>query len=210
VIEVYAITDRDDMELPGEGGLERVAHGAIAGVYAQVAQRPQRASAEALWQHERVVERLMDGRAVLPLRYGTVLASERELEQVLADRAAEFTGLLDAVRGRVELALRVLDEPEAAPAREASSGRAYMDALARRRQRGDETAALLAPLEEIADATRKRESAAGDLTRWAFLVERRRLDEFNARLAELRSSHPELRMTCTGPWPPYTFVTGER
>src|SRR5215211_9148183 len=147
MIEVYAITDRDDARLPPGYGLERVTHEEIAGVYSPLRDRRERVSAEALWQHERVVESLMEERAVLPLRYGTVLPGERELDKLLADRSEEFSALLDAVRGRVELALRVLDdEAEPAPAREFSSGRAYMDALARRRRRGDEAAALLAPL----------------------------------------------------------------
>ncbi|MEJ7714392.1 MAG: GvpL/GvpF family gas vesicle protein [Thermoleophilaceae bacterium] len=85
-----------------------------------------------------------------------------------------------------------------------------MQALARRQRRSEEAAALLEPLERVADAAVKRESAADDLTRWAFLIERGRVEDFNARLDDLRSSHPELRMTCTGPWPPYSFVSEER
>lgn len=211
MIAVYAIADRDDLELPAEERLERVTNGAIAGIFSRDGERPDQASAEALWRHERLVEALMEDRAVLPLRYGTVLADEWALEKTLTDRCEEFSRLLGVVRGRVELALRVLDdgaEPEAEGA--PRSGRAYMQALARRQRRSEEAATLLEPLESLADAARRRESASDDLTRWAFLIERGRVDDFNARLDDLRGSHPELRMTCTGPWPPYSFVSEER
>ena len=210
MIEVFAITDRPEVEIPA--GLEQTVHEGLAAVYAHADERPERASADALWRHERQVEELMRERAVLPLRYGTVLPGEPELLRALEERAAEFAELLDLVRGRVELALRVLDDgsPAKEPAGKRRSGRAYMEALAERRRRVEEASALLEPLEDHAVAVRRRESSATDLTRWAFLVERGGVDEFNAHLDQLREGHPELRLTCTGPWPPYSFVSGAR
>ena len=207
MIEVFAITDRDDLPLPDTEGLERVCHEGMAGVFIRRQARPE-ASAEALWDHEQIVEQLMEDRAVLPLRYGTLLRDEGELRGVMEERSAEFAQLLDLVRGRVELAVRVLaesadDEVDEKP----RSGRAYMETLARRRKSSEEAVAALEPLESVAEAAVKRESA-GDLTRLSFLVERGRVEDFNVRLDELRGEHPELSMTCTGPWPPYSFVSG--
>jgi hypothetical protein len=206
VIEVYAITDQADRALPVGFELERVRHEGMCGVYGRVADLP-RASADALWRHERLIETLMEDRTVLPLRFGTSLADEWELKRVMTERADEFAGLLDQVRGRVELALRVLevgagDESDGRP----SSGRAYMETLARRRKSAEQAVAALEPLEDIAAAARKRDHS-GDLTRLSFLVERDRVDAFKERLEQLRGQHPELSMTCTGPWPPYSFVS---
>jgi hypothetical protein len=207
MIEVLAITDRDELPLPADSGLEKVSHEGMAGVYAQSDGRPE-ASAEALWRHEQLVEQLMEDRAVLPLRYGTVLREQGELRNVMADRSAEFAELLDLVRGRVELAVRVLrNGPEEDHGEQPASGKAYMETLARRRARAEEAVAALEPLEGVADAAVKREKA-GDLTRLSFLVERERIETFNTRLDELRGEHPELSVTCTGPWPPYSFVSG--
>jgi hypothetical protein len=207
VIEPLAITDRPERPLPV--GLEQVRHGGLAGVFVRPGERPPRASPDALWRHERFVEELMRDRAVLPLRYGTGLAGEQVLKAAMTERANEFEELLDLVRGRVELAVRVLDDgPRDRPAPESRSGRDYMESLARRRSRAERARATLEPLEGVALAARRRESSGDDLIRWAFLVERDAVERFRARLDELRASHPELRMTCTGPWPPYSFVSG--
>jgi hypothetical protein len=145
---------------------------------------------------------------VLPLRYGTILRDEWELRGVMEERSGEFAELLDLVRGRVELAVRVLAEGSGAESEEKpTSGKAYMETLARRRKSSEEAVAALEPLEGVAEAAVKRESA-GDLTRLSFLVERGRVEDFNLRLDQLRGEHPELNMTCTGPWPPYSFVSG--
>jgi Gas vesicle synthesis protein GvpL/GvpF len=210
VIEVYAVTERSDAPLPRLGRLEFAAHGEIAGVYSQT-DRERKPSAEALWRHERIVEALMVDRAVLPMRYGTVLTGEAQLRDVLAERSEEFSRLLDTVRGRVELALRVLpteSEPDA-PDR-ACSGREYMEARLYRRRQGEQARTLLRPLERVANAHRVRAPSTDGVARRSYLVERERVDDFNGLVRQLQASHPELRMTCTGPWPPYSFVSGER
>jgi hypothetical protein len=209
VIEAVAITDRPGQRLPV--GLEEVRYGRLAAVFVRAPASNERASTDALWRHERLVEELMRDRAVLPLRFGTGVHGEQALKAALSERSGEFEELLDLVRGRVELAVRVLDdEPRDEGAREAHSGREYMEALARRRRRVEQASAAIEPLEDAALATRRRESSGADLGRFAFLVERDAVDRFNALLEELRESHPELRMTCTGPWPPYSFVSGGR
>lgn len=208
MIDVYAITEAAAPE-PPDAGLERVVSGELAGVFARMSEVPEQISPEALWRHERLVEALMAQGPVLPLRYGTVLDDEPALERVIAERSEEFSRLLETVRGRVELALRVLAEQgPPAPAGEAASGREYMEALAARRRRADDAAAALEPLAAVAEAARKGEAGGDDLARWAFLIDRDRLPEFNSTLEELREAHPELRLTCTGPWPPYSFVSG--
>jgi hypothetical protein len=147
---------------------------------------------------------------VLPLRYGTRLPDQQQLKAALDERGAEFEQLLDLVRDRVELAVRVLDERRGERPREVRSGREYMRSLADRRRRVERACAVIEPLEGTALAARRRESSGDDLVRWAFLVERDAVDRFSAHVEDLRVSHPELRMTCTGPWPPYSFVSGGR
>jgi hypothetical protein len=41
----------------------------------------------------------------------------------------------------------------------------------------------------------------------AFLVPRDRLASFQANVGRIADAHPELALLCTGPWPPYSFVT---
>ena len=114
-----------------------------------------------------------------------------------------------------ELAVHA-QESAAADIPTAGSGRAYM--LARlaeeRRSRAareaaerlaGEVDAALTPLAR--DATRQvgTEPPAPLLTA-AYLVRRDEADAFGARVRELASRHPDLRLLCTGPWPPYHFV----
>ena len=42
--------------------------------------------------------------------------------------------------------------------------------------------------------------------RAAYLVERDAVGRFTGLVAQLDEQHPELRLLCTGPWPPYSFV----
>src|SRR5919202_6781858 len=61
---------------------------------------------EALWEHERVVEALLDGGAVLPMRFGSVLADDQAVEAMLTARRSELLEGLRRVRGAVELGVR--------------------------------------------------------------------------------------------------------
>jgi hypothetical protein len=42
--------------------------------------------------------------------------------------------------------------------------------------------------------------------RAAYLIDRDAQRTFADRVADLQAANPELRLLCTGPWPPYSFV----
>jgi hypothetical protein len=69
-----------------------------------------------LWRHEQVLEALMEARAVLPVRFGTLLASRRELEEMLRQSYRAFVEDIARLRGHVEIGVRflVVPGPEAA------------------------------------------------------------------------------------------------
>jgi hypothetical protein len=46
----------------------------------------------------------------------------------------------------------------------------------------------------------------GELLRAAYLVDRGAARAFSARVAKIQEESPRLRISCTGPWPPYSFV----
>ena len=154
---------------------------------------------EALWRREELLEELMAGRDLLPVRFGTVVADERAAERALAERRDELAAGLDRVRGAVELALRVHSEEPDGP--QASSGRDYLSARSRRAEAARE---LHEPLAAIA-----RESTVlrgEELLRAAYLVDRAAVDEFVAAVRRLQHERPRLALLCTGPWPPYSFA----
>jgi hypothetical protein len=206
VIYLYAIADRTQSPLPEPTGLEgaplkRLDRGDLCAVFSVHAGPPPEPSAEALWAHESVVEALLRDRAVLPMRFGTLLAAPRELVSLLATREAAFARLLDRVRDRVELSVRVIGEPaDKAPA---SDGTGY---LARKLEASREAELVHAPLAELAEDSRRGAGRAGNLLAASYLLENRGVERFVAEVRRLQDRNPSLEVVCTGPWPAYSFV----
>src|SRR5205085_11809299 len=101
----------------------------------------------------------------------------------------------------------------------ATSGRAYMLArLAeeRRRRAAGERAgrvadAIHAPLASLARDSTSRILAAAELPlSGAYLVSRGQVDAFRREVGRIADAPPELRVLCTGPWPPYHFAPAIR
>ena len=220
MLYVYAIADAAPEPL-GTGlhgaPLRAVSDGATFAVASEHEQAPQ-SGVEELWCHEEVVERLMEQVAVLPMRFGATAASESELEAVLRARREEFTALLDQVRGAVELSVRVAPAPPAEEVRLAAggdpappSGTEYM------RQRGralsareDVEARYHQPLSALSRSSRVPAGRLGPGGfKAAYLVEADRVEAFTELVAEL-GREGEANVSCTGPWPPYSFVSEER
>jgi hypothetical protein len=195
VIELYAITDDP---APPEPPLRAVRCEGLTLLCAPA--EPGEVTPEALWRREEVVEALMEDRALLPVRLGTLMDDEDAAARAVAERHDELKAGLDRVRGAVELAVRAHPR-EAEDAPEARSGTEYMRAKARRA----EAARLLhAPLASLA-----RESVVQpgpELLRAAYLVDREAVSGFVSLVRRLGRAHPGLDLVCTGPWPPYSFA----
>jgi hypothetical protein len=195
VIYVYAITEAPAPELdPGAEGVAgasvaAVEHDGLAAVLSHFAgDEPPASTAESLWAHERVVESLMHDRAVLPARFGMTLGSESELRVVLAARGASLREDLRAVSGCVELGVRVQWDDEGA-------GGAPQDAVHR-------------PLAALARASTCSPTAGDRLLTSAYLIPADQVRTFAERVVALQGEHAALDISCTGPWPPYSFVGG--
>jgi hypothetical protein len=236
---LYAITDRPELPVPTEPGLEgtslfSVTHQDIAAVVSPLATAQVPPTEDNVWQHEAVVEALMVDRAVLPVRFGTVLADEAAIRADLAAHYTDFVVNLDRVRGRVELGLRVLwisdfrlpitqsqiedRKPvlSGAEGSEIASGRAYLMARLEEerqvrawRQRAEALAEELhTPLAQLAtESTRQVLITPRLLLTAAYLVERDQVAAFRREVEVLSAAYPALRFLCTGPWPAYNFVT---
>jgi hypothetical protein len=157
--------------------------------------------------HERVLEAVMERGPVLPLRFGTQLASEQELEAALRERRDELLRALERVRGRVELGLRVL---AGRGERTRGSGRDYLlGRLAEQRRAETVARDLHAPLADLALASRLGERLSPPaILVGSYLVEEGAVERFRSRGRDLAARHPDLSVVVTGPWPPYSF-TGE-
>jgi hypothetical protein len=223
VIWVYAICERPEMPPPRRRGLaqaplDSVREGDLLAVVSRHVHPPGEPALDALWVHERVVERLMADRAVLPMRFGSKLPDAESLRAVLAQRQEAFLAALDRVRGRVELGVRAMQRETPARAGAAAvaapatggSGREYLLAKLRDGRRTEHAAgALDEPLRALATEARRQAPRAHDeVLRASYLVERTLLPRFRAEVQRLQRTHPEVAVLCTGPWPPYSFVHG--
>jgi hypothetical protein len=229
---LYAITDQPELPVPPEPGLEgasllSLACRDVSAVVSRLATVTVPATKPNLWRHEAVVETLMAGRAVLPLRFGTVLTDEAAVRSLLAAHYADFVASLDRVRGRVELGLRVLWNGDRRPLAvdrrsrfggqpSAVSGHSYLLARLEEersrqawRDRAEAVAAELhTPLSRLAaESTRQVLITSGLLLSAAYLVQYSQVAAFRRKVEALSTAHPALRFLCTGPWPAYSFVT---
>ena len=95
--------------LSGVGGadVESIVEGSVAAVVSQLGVskvRPQRANLAA---HHRILHDLAEQRPVLPVVFGTITGNEEELRRVLRRNQDALAGLLDRLRGKVEMGLKV-------------------------------------------------------------------------------------------------------
>jgi Gas vesicle synthesis protein GvpL/GvpF len=223
MIWVYGICDRPDMPPPRRRGiaqapLDGVREGELLAVISRHVHPPGDPALDTMWVHERVVERMMADRAVLPMRFGSKLPDEAALRDVLATRQHEFLATLARVRGRVEVGVRAMqpggiDTPlggplPAPPQRAAASGREYLEAKLRNGRRADHEAGVLhEPLAQLAVEVRRQPARAPEeLLRAAYLIETPVLGRFRGTVERLQREHPGIAILCTGPWPPYSFV----
>jgi hypothetical protein len=189
VIEMYAITSDPTPPLPDPSRLATVRAGALLGVWAPLDDDAAGAvTPHDLWRYESVVESLMADRDLLPMRFGTRLPDVATAAQILHERLDHFVAALDHVRGAIELGLRVVAAPD------------------RHVDRADALEAVHAPLAATVRDSRIHSHAEHELLRAAYLVDRHAITDVTDRVTGLQRAEPDLRLLCTGPWPPYSFV----
>jgi hypothetical protein len=225
MVYVYAITESVGRPAADQRGLEdrplavEVA-GSIAAVYSVHDGPAPRPTADHLWRHEQVIEHLMTDRTVLPARFGTTFGDDGKLAAMLATHHDRLLVGLQRVRGHVELGLRVLwktpearDDDPAEPSE--PTGHAYMKVrLAEEQRRRAELGRaesladeLDGPLAGLSSERTRRVLARPEVPLTAaYLVPRANLDAFRREVQRLGTARPDVRLLCTGPWPPYHFV----
>jgi hypothetical protein len=105
VIELVAIVRA--AAPPPPAPLRAVAAGeGLAAIVAPAPDEEPDVTADALWRHEEIVEKLMADRDLLPVRYGTRFADEDEAARAVKARRATYMASLDRVHNAVEFAVR--------------------------------------------------------------------------------------------------------
>lgn len=183
---------------------------------------------ETMLSHERVLETVMRDYTVLPMRFCTVAPNAEEVRSLLRTRYAELKRLLREMDGKVELGLKALwkdmnrllreirDEKQqekgsAAIAATSPGGGADSDKwvrLALDTRRAKTRDLLLRPFSPLADNLCLNRTYGDDMImNAAFLVDRAREREFDARVGQLSVAYGDtMEFKYVGPAPPFSFV----
>jgi hypothetical protein len=150
--------------------------------------------------HQDVVATVIDAGATLPFSYGTAVPASR-LPDWLAGHRAEVTAALAAVRGCVEMSVKLL-RLDCAVDRLGGSG--PVGAASRELQA---LADSLVERAALPDWRYRPSGSAGNVAAAiAFLVPRHEVPAFLARIAPVASHATGVAVVPTGPWAPYSFV----
>jgi Gas vesicle synthesis protein GvpL/GvpF len=196
-----------------------VIEGPLAAIVTEHDGDPPEPGIERLHEYEQTVRRLMDTGAILPARFGSVLDDEGTVRGLLRRRRRDLLTRLRGVRGTVELALRASwRQRTRSPAQPGGhgagapgpqSGTSYLRERLELRQSARRVASELDPLSALARSSRRTLIPAPDQpVTEAYLVERDRVREFVAMVRQLDDRLDDVELTCTGPWPPYSFAEG--
>jgi hypothetical protein len=220
LLYIYGLVDELAADLgAGLDGspLRAVAAGRVVAVVSEHEAAPEPGE-DHFWQHEAVLEQLLDQGAVLPMRFGVTVAGEKQLEALLRRREEEFVGLLAVVRGAVELSVRAelpASDSSAEPDGDAVteiSGTEYMRDRGRALHSVEQARERLhQPLTDLSRRSLVLESRTAHglegTFRGAYLVDVERVETFAHRVEGLAEKLGG-EVSCTGPWPPYSFVAG--
>jgi hypothetical protein len=174
--------------------------------------------ASASVRHQRVVSEIARHAAVLPARFGTVFLSQQSLEKDVRRRKRTLVEAFKRVADADEWGVKVFTTRSAAPPVSARSGREYLRrkaALLQERplaQVDAEVRSFASELKRIARAgTAGGKVSAGQRNlEWqaSFLLPRNRRKDLQRILQRFAAKWGESRrIECTGPWPPYSFVS---
>ena len=238
---VYAIvpagtTVPDDLTGMDDGGVEVVTHDRVAAVVGKVVTDRPFGRREDLLAHSRVTDTLAEHCAVIPVRFGAVLADTGDVvAELLAPNADFFASVLEELAGHRQFVVRarydeeavlaeiVKEHPEIAalrndtrdqPVEESWNERIRLGELVARAlevKRDVDSGDLLDLLTPHAESWNIRAAGEVDhLVDVAFLVADERLDEFEQAAEQAAQNLAGRgRVRLVGPTAPYDFVPGD-
>jgi hypothetical protein len=241
-IYVYGIVQPGAERVPrGLAGLDDepvrlVTHGDVAAAVSPVAlARPPGRRAEVM-AHSRVLEALAATGPVVPVRFGSIMGDVETVTHELLDPGADrWTGLLEALRDRAQLNLRVTyhedvvlaevvaEDADVARLRERTRGvpddvahgdrvrlgQLVSQALERKRAQDAELVLGLVLPHAVSYDTRERGDVDHLLDVALLVDDAKRADLEDALEGLAEAMHERARFQLMGPVPPYDFVDGD-
>jgi hypothetical protein len=209
VIDVYAVLERPPRRDFRDDSVRFVKVGALAVACGDTERAPELSEATLRARDRLVRELAASCDAILPARFGSLVADEAELAEKLAPLSAELAKALDLVRGREQMTLRVFGSAVVAAPTRATTGTEYLAERARAATAARSVAeiaplrARLAPL-VFAERVERHEGIALRAT-VHHLVAR---GGSAAYLAAIPGTVEGFTLRASGPQPPYAFAPG--
>lgn len=189
--------------------------------------RPERKNLAA---HSEVLRQVMDQTSLLPVAFGVVAGSERDLRELVATYESEMREQLEGVEGKVEMGLRGVlrvddpfayfvekfpdlrdarDETFAAgePSREdkIELGQFFSERLEEFQEECAEAAAE--HLRDVGEVRINDPRSEEEVINLAVLVPKGEVESFRSAVEEMAPDLDEhIELQVSGPWPPYNFV----
>jgi hypothetical protein len=229
---VYGVVRAEELPAVGAEGVagrpvELLERGPLAALVTRLPPGELRVKRKDLHRHLRVLEEAFEEATIVPCPFGTVLASEEDIEaELLAGRRDDLLAALSALDGRVQLNVKaVYDEeellrdivrmnPELARLRGQAAGHAQQVRLGEIvagfviERRDADVARLIDGLSQLADDIAVDDPAGEFIAlKASFLVARANVKGFDAQLEQLaRREQPVIRLEVIGPLPPTAFA----
>src|ERR1700730_7754409 len=219
-------------DLKGVDGVGPVEPLACAGLICWISRVPEAEFAENLsknmqdldWlaaatiRHQQVVSAIAQAADVLPARFGIEFLNDQSLRSHIESRQRVLKGDFNRIRGKQEWGVKVFALPVGSiPKKKARTGKEYLQAksaLTRREAKRDSpelldfAKALRAIADEVAEGG-KFAAARRDLEFHKTILlkraDRRKLESLVRSYS--RKWKDNKRLECTGPWPPFSFVS---
>jgi hypothetical protein len=231
-VYVYGIVRGDELPAVSAEGVaatsvEVLERDGLAALVSRLPEGDVRVKRRDLDRHLHVIQEAFAEATIVPCPFGTVLASEADVESVLlVGRHDELTATLKRLDGSVQLNVNaVYDEEhllrellgankELAALRDETSyhaqlrmGELVAGLVDERRQADAER--ILSQLLDVAEDVATDPPGEYGVLKASFLVSRKRVDRFDARLEETaRMEHPVITVEVIGPLPPTAFAGG--
>jgi hypothetical protein len=213
---VYAVALRPERRITLRGldgeRLRAVTVGRVSAIVGEVT-RPPKATQRTVREYSEVAQLLSERLpAMLPARFGTCVQDLIELTFILQSRQQTLLRNLRDVRGRVQMTGRILQPPgpegvASASNASASSGADYLRARAAAAARDKEVVGFAPVRAAVRRWIRdERVEKQGTVASVYHLVPRGQAEKYR-RALEQAAQHAGLRLTVSGPWPPYAFST---
>jgi len=209
-----------------------IVHGNLAAVASNTPVVVYDPTRENVMTHERINEAVMKEFTVIPMSFGTVFRTEDDVVEFLRHTKDALVDVLSKMKDKIEFGLKLSWEPDLVMKsieEEREDIRLLKERIVADRHSSTYFARMqigrmvAQALEERADAHVRevyetlRDSAVASrhnkpigekmIMNAAFLVDRANATQFEGQVLALADKHAgQLRVTFTGPWPPYNFV----